>query len=469
MAKYEARIEVSKGIDVSFETPLFTGDVGNSVKLLFFLRGKPYNSETAEVSAKRADGCVVSLSVVTGSNEAEFTLPNNMYPDKGALDVQIALVDGSGNVLTSGVLHFEVLEGFSGKSDIAGTEQYNDMTELLSQVGIALSESRNAADTVELLAPEMQSFLSRFSNLEDQVIASLDMNGLDLFINGIGVVTYVEAIDGPDRLIETEYKFPVVAESSECFGSLTITQTRFFNGKIEQRMGTGYTGSEDGITWTQWEECFATNVDSKIVPSFDLVIDSDTDLSQYADQTISGKKIFFKKGQVSSGIVNIIFNSCVIYGNNQSFGTHGTLTYKGCTIYDLDSEAHYDDAMDPTTGYNVFENCKLYGGSISDWDNPSFSGCKVYGYSFVTGGMTVETKNSIYEQCDFGNCSPCVMTGNTYNIFTNCYNMNGIYALKGECYFSGCRGSVGVSSSATLKPSTTTAFADHNFATLTIY
>lgn len=251
MAKYEARIEVSKGIDVSFETPLFTGDVGNSVKLLFFLRGKPYNSETAEVSAKRADGCVVSLSVVTGSNEAEFTLPNNMYPDKGALDVQIALVDSSGNVLTSGVLHFEVLEGFSGKSDIAGTEQYNDMTELLSQVGVALSESRNAADTVELLAPEMQSFLSRFSNLEDQVIASLDMNGLDLFIKGIGLVTSSETIDSEWGPILTEYQWPVVAECSDTFGSIAVTQTRFYNGKLERRVGTG---SENAVAWGQWKE-----------------------------------------------------------------------------------------------------------------------------------------------------------------------------------------------------------------------
>lgn len=251
MAKYEARIEVSKGIDVSFETPLFTGDVGNSVKLLFFLRGQPYNSEAAEVSAKRADGCVVSLSVVTGSNEAEFTLPNNMYPDKGALDVQIALVDGSGNVLTSGVLHFEVLEGLSGSADIAGTEQYNDMTDLLSQVGVALSESRNAADTVEGLAPEMQSFLSRFSNLEDQVIASLDMNGLDLFIKGIGLVTSSETIDSEWGPILTEYQWPVVAEYSDTFGSIAVTQTRFYNGKLERRVGTG---SENAVAWGQWKE-----------------------------------------------------------------------------------------------------------------------------------------------------------------------------------------------------------------------
>lgn len=386
MAKYEARIEVSKGIDVSFETPLFTGDVGNSVKLLFFLRGKPYNSEAAEVSAKRADGCVVSLSVVTGSNEAEFTLPNNMYPDKGALDVQIALVDSSGNVLTSGVLHFDVLEGLSGSADIAGTEQYNDMTELLSQVGVALNDTQNAVDQCSYAT--------------------------------VGA-TLAEA-----RALQA-------AEAAE-------------------------------------------EVIRNIPHDYDITIDSDTDLSQYAGQTISNKIIFFKGGQSTESSISITFNGCTIYGNRKTIGTLGNLIFTGCTIYDLNvmqCTVWGDETNDYTTsaGSCSFTNCSISGGAAFSYWDPSFSGCKVYHCSLEGYSPTIFAKDDIFMECDFNNASITVMDGNTYNIFTNCTNLSSGYSpLTGQCFFSGCSGSVLVSSSATLKPSTTTVFSDLNFADLTI-
>lgn len=386
MAKYEARIEVSKGIDVSFETPLFTGDVGNSVKLLFFLRGKPYNSETAEVSAKRADGCVVSLSVVTRSNEAEFTLPNNMYPDKGALEVQIALVDGSGNVLTSGVLHFEVLEGLSGSADMAGTEQYNDMTELLSQVGVALNDAQNAVDQCSYAT--------------------------------VGA-TVAEA-----RAIHA-------AEAAEA-------------------------------------------VIQNIPHDYDIIIDSDTDLSQYAGQTISNKTIFFKGNQTPESSISITFSGCTIYGNNKTIGTLGILEFSNCHIYDL----HVSPCViwaDETNEYNtssgdcLFTNCCISGGSAFSYWDPNFSGCKVYHCSLQGYTPTIFVKDDIFIACNFNDASVTAMDGNTYNIFTNCTNLfSGHNPLTGQCFFSGCSGSVSVSSSATLKPSTTTAFSDINFADLTI-
>lgn len=318
------------------------------------------------------------------------------------------------------------------------------------------------ADDVNLLA----EYISRNENNIEKIkqnIKNISYAEVDSFTSGYAVVTSSETTDSEGGPILTEYHWPVVAECSSVFGSISVTQTRFYNGKLERRVGTG---SESSVAWGQWKEYL---VDSKFVPSFDLVIDSDTDLSQYADQTISGKKIFFKKGQVSSSVINITFSSCVIYGNNKSFGTHGTVSYKYCIIYDLNSSPHYDDGTDPVSGQSIFEDCKIYGGSMSEYYEPSVARCRVHGCSFSALVMSVGTKDSIYDQCDFGNCYPLAMTGNTYNIFTNCYNMSGDYApLTGECYFSGCRGSVMVSSSATVKPSTTTAFADHNFATLII-
>ena len=135
MAKYEGKIEVAEGISKSFETPLFTGDVGNTVKLTFTLRGEPYAAEAAEIYCRLANGEVASLSAEMAGNVLEFTVPNVMYRERGETELQIALLNGAGDVLTSGVLHFDVLEGLSDLTHTEGDDQYNDMTALLSTVG----------------------------------------------------------------------------------------------------------------------------------------------------------------------------------------------------------------------------------------------------------------------------------------------------------------------------------------------
>lgn len=135
MAKYEAQIELSRGIEVSFQPPLFTGDVGNTVKLTFFLRGEPYAAQAAELYGTLRDGTAGSVAAVMKGNEAEFTLPNTFYPQPGETKLQVALLNGEGDVLTSGLLYFETLEGLGDRAEPAGSDQYNDMTALLSTVG----------------------------------------------------------------------------------------------------------------------------------------------------------------------------------------------------------------------------------------------------------------------------------------------------------------------------------------------
>ncbi|MDY4977190.1 MAG: hypothetical protein SO147_09890, partial [Clostridia bacterium] len=254
MARYYAKLDLKKNFEAVFALPLFTGDSGNTVRLEFYHDGQPYDMSGAQIYARRSDGTVLTTAAVTSGNQAEFTLYNNMFSCLGELQVQVSVLDVYGNFLTSGVLYFTVQEGFSSQSKGEGSDDFCDLTALIRQVsrGIGqLERAEAAADTVEGLAPEMQSFLSRFSNLEDQVIASLDMNGLDLFIKGIGLVTSSETTDSEFGPISTEYQWPVVAEYSDTFGSITATQTRFYNGKLERRVGTG---SENAVAWGQWKE-----------------------------------------------------------------------------------------------------------------------------------------------------------------------------------------------------------------------
>lgn len=385
MAKYEARIEVSKEINVLFETPLFTGDIGNTVKLAFFLRGQPYSGEGAEVYCKLTDGNTASVSAVTEGNTLEFTIPNNMYPNPGELELQIALLDGAGNVLTSGVLHFEVLEGLSGQADIVGTDQYNDMTALLAEVGQSLGNAKAATD---------------------QCLSAT-----------VGA-TVAEA-----RAIQA-------AEAAE-------------------------------------------SVIENIPSNYDIVFNQDTDLSTYAGKTITGKTVFFQSSQSLESVVNITFSRCTIYGNGKAIGTLGLTKFTNCVMYDLNFSSPIiwgDETNDYTTtaGSCSCTGCTIYGGSIWDYWDPGFSGCKVMNCAISGYGQTFSTKDSVYINCDFNSCGPAAMAENEYNIFTNCDHFGGYSALTGQCYFSGCRGSVSVSSEAVLKPSTTTAFADQNFADLTI-
>ena len=176
MAKYEGKIEVAEGISKSFETPLFTGDVGNTVKLTFFLRGEPYAAEAAEIYCRLANGEVASLSAEMAGNVLEFTVPNVMYRERGETEIQVALLNGAGDVLTSGVLHFDVLEGLSDLTHTEGDDQYNDMTALLSTVG-------NELGRMEQVLSQISAAVVIISTGED--LAALNgktVNGATVFV-----------------------------------------------------------------------------------------------------------------------------------------------------------------------------------------------------------------------------------------------------------------------------------------------
>ena len=461
--RYKSEIEVSTEINLRFETPLFTGDIGNTVGLEFYLRGQPYSAQSAQIYTRRPDGEVASLSVVMNGNVLEFTIPNNMYPEKGEMETQIALLDENGNILTSGVLHFDVLEGLSGQADIVGTDQYNDMTALLSQI----AEGIDQIDRAQGLSDEMEAFLEEYGDVGNQVIANLTETELASFVKGVGLVTSSETQDSESGPIYTEYTWPVAAEYSDTFGSAAVTQVRFHKGNLEKRTGSG---SASALTWTDWTSLID---DTPEPAAYDLIIDQDTDLSAYAGQTISEKTVFFKASKSVESAINITFSNCVIYGNSKSIGTMGLTKFTSCTLYSLNVNppvVYGDETNDYTTtaGSCSFDYCTIYDGYIFSYWDPNLSNCIVENCSLSGYGHSVYTKNSTFIGCNFNYCGPNAMEGNQYNIFTDCSNFGGWTSLTGQCYFGGCGGNVMVSSSATLKPSTSTAFADQNFASLTI-
>ena len=114
MFRYYAKIDVSKSIDVFFKTPLFTEDFGNKVCLDFFLRGEPYTAVSAMVFKDMTDGTAATHSVSMNDNSCIFTIPNVMHNVAGETTLQIVLLDDEGSILTSGLIHFEVMEGCSG-------------------------------------------------------------------------------------------------------------------------------------------------------------------------------------------------------------------------------------------------------------------------------------------------------------------------------------------------------------------
>ena len=157
MSRYEAKVNINDSIYKVFSTPLFTDDIGNTVYLEFFMRGKPYTASNANVYKLMPDGKSASVAVAMKDNVCEFTIPNCMHSVPGETELQIALLDDDGNILTSGILHFDVLEGLSGKTQIAGTNEYNDMTALLSQMAESVSEVNKTIVKAENVIAKMST------------------------------------------------------------------------------------------------------------------------------------------------------------------------------------------------------------------------------------------------------------------------------------------------------------------------
>ncbi len=154
MAKYNAKIEVTKEIDIWFEVPLFTGDIGNDIRMCFYENGQPYDMNGAQVTAVRADGEAVYDLAATEGNGAVITLKNNCYAQPGELSVYVTLTDAAGRAVTNGVLHFDVRRGYADGGGITADDRYPVLTELIDEVREALSGATGSNKTVSVtIAP----------------------------------------------------------------------------------------------------------------------------------------------------------------------------------------------------------------------------------------------------------------------------------------------------------------------------
>ncbi len=245
MARYEAKFDLSKEFEKSFSLPLFTGDSGSSVSLEFYQNGVPYDMSGAMLYARRADGVILASSGVAQGNKAELVLTNSMYLCPGELQVQISVVDVYGNFLTNGVLYFTVREGFSEQVQGEGSDNYCDLTALIQKVGEGLGSIQRA----ETAAASIEALMKKIPNLENQIIEHITEAETDYFTYGFAVVTAIESEDSEGGPIFTEYHYPLLAESEDLFGNVTIRQTRFFKGNLEQRtVGGEWTSLSDQLS-----------------------------------------------------------------------------------------------------------------------------------------------------------------------------------------------------------------------------
>lgn len=230
--KYKARIEVSHDVEISFETPLFTGDIGNTIGLEFYLHGKPYKFTMATLFGTDATGDTIYSTSKAEVNEVVLPIVNEMYQVPGKADMQVVLYDDSENAITSAYLHFTVIKGLSENASIEGTEEYNSIMNLLVQVSSSMSQINRA----EQAANEIESFLQLIKNPENSVVHQITESEIDDFTHGFAVVSAMESKESEGGPILTEYRYPLLAESEDLFGNVTVFQTRFFKGNWEQRV-----------------------------------------------------------------------------------------------------------------------------------------------------------------------------------------------------------------------------------------
>lgn len=323
MAKYEAQIELSRGIEVSFQPPLFTGDVGNTVKLTFFLRGEPYAAQAAELYGTLRDGTAGSVAAVMKGNEAEFTLPNTFYPQPGETKLQVALLNGEGDVLTSGLLYFETLEGLGNQAEPAGSDQYNDMTALLSTVG-------NELGRMEQVLSQISAAVVIIGTGED--LAALNgktVNGATVFVTAT---------------VQPEENYDVTFQNCTVYGN-------------------GYSMGSFGVF--KYQQCNIRNLNINIpepsneesgVMSGASVVDhstlTDCTITQYFDPDVRDSELI----------------RC-------SFYTVGMRVYtKNCNFTDCDFNGCSPSASSGST-YNHFLNCKNIHGTEALTGSCSFFGC----------------------------------------------------------------------------------------------
>lgn len=232
MNKYKAKIDISKNIEAYFDVPLFTGDLGNSVELSFFVRGEPYNMTGVTVSAKRADGqTVFDMGSISG-NTAVYTFANNMHNTPGNLDVQISLTDSTGAFLTSGFLHFSVEKGYAEDSGIEADDRYpifNSFSEELNKKANLTGGNAFSGDQT------MYGDVSMYSHVH--------MGG-DLYVTQGAVIDNVDAWNSPG--LEVNH-YPMTGEEQPC--------VRFKSGNVEianlDHTGQLWKGDKKYVTETE--------------------------------------------------------------------------------------------------------------------------------------------------------------------------------------------------------------------------
>lgn len=232
MNKYKAKIDISKNIEVYFDVPLFTGDFGNTIELIFHNGGEPYPMTGVTVSAKRADGqTVFDMGSISG-NTAQYTIANNMHNIPGNLDVQISLTDSAGAFLTSGFLHFSVEKGFSEDSGIEADDRYpifNTFSEELNKKANLSGGNAFSGDQT------MYGDVSMYSHVH--------MGG-DLYVTQGAVIDNVDAWNNPG--LEVNH-YPMTGEEQPC--------VRFKSGNVEianlDHTGQLWKGDKKYVTETE--------------------------------------------------------------------------------------------------------------------------------------------------------------------------------------------------------------------------
>lgn len=165
MNKYQAKIDISNNIEVYFDVPLFTGDIGNTVELDFFCGGEPYPMDDVLVTACRADGAVVFDAGSMEGNTAVFTMKNNVHSQPGQLEVQVALSNDEGDLLTSGVLHFDVLDGYKETSGIEADDRLPVLNEVVQNAFVQANYAKEMGDYARDNANQIADELGYYANL----------------------------------------------------------------------------------------------------------------------------------------------------------------------------------------------------------------------------------------------------------------------------------------------------------------
>lgn len=452
MAKYNARIEVTKEIDVWFEVPLFTGDVGNDIRLSFYENGQAYDMNGAQVTALRADGEAVYDVAATEGNEAIITLKNNCYTQPGELSVFVTLTDAAGRAVTNGVLHFDVRRGYADEGGITADDRYPVLTGLINEVE-ELAELCTYIDlptttTLDIGTPGVYYYNTQGSFAGDVNTAILIVTKIQqtvdypaqVLIEGGVVKSRIKTdVAQPDGTMWTDWK--TIGDETGKAVSVTIAPS---GGRGDYVC----TGANDNLVIQQALNAATENgtkaatvvlMPGEYSISDGFTIPSSVTLSGYGAQLIVADVFGVSASLISVG------NGVRIIG----------LTIIGEPYEDGTNNIPYQSAITKITGKGndlVIEDCQITchddGISLSSTSNLRVSHCK-----FFNSGDNIKLNN----------VANAKLESNSMESENYC-----IYTTGGECF---CTGNDGTSyeystvysfGTGTFHPATTTNFNDFN-------